>query len=114
MKHHNSERRCAERIAISLPATLVYGDQNFQSKALDISLCGMSLITDKKLPENQPIQISISLPSYEQSNIINLSANVIRCSSFKTKFLHGMVFKHLNPHQKLVIQEFSSFHNRLN
>ena len=53
MQNHNFERRCAERIAISLPATLNFEDHNVQSKVLDISLCGMSLITDKKLPENQ-------------------------------------------------------------
>lgn len=113
MSQQTNERRCAERTAISLPGTLHFDNHDYQIKILDISLCGLSLVTKQAFPQNHSVNVSLFLPSYEQSNLINLKAMVIRCSAIHHDFLHGLAFESLNPHQQLVIQEFTSFHSRL-
>lgn len=113
MTNNNIERRCAERIAISLPVTLKVDHSLLSSKMLDISLCGMSLICSDKIAENKPLNISLTLPSYDQNNQLNLSANVTRCLNIKNQFLIGLAFNHLTPHENLTIKEFCTFHQRL-
>lgn len=107
-----TERRCADRIAISLPATLHLENRDFNSKILDISLCGLSLVSDQPLANQQNIKLTLSLPSYEQNNTLDLAAKVVRSSNIQHQYLVGLAFETLSPHQVLVIQEFSSFHNR--
>lgn len=116
MNHINTERRCANRTAISLPVTLKIDHNAVASKMLDISLCGMSIITSDKIVEHHslnPIDISVTLPSYEQSNQLNLSATIVRSTNFQNQFFIGLAFTNLNLHQQLVIKEFCAFHQRL-
>jgi len=79
---------------------------------LNISLCGMGILSEHALNETEKVSLELTLPGYSQTQNLKLNAEVVHCTLVHDTYFIGLVFTGLDMHQQLVIKEFSHFHQR--
>ncbi len=108
----DNERRCSPRISVTRTVKITSSETTNTGKMLDISDCGTGLVCESAIELEKEIELSFSLPGFDQQNTLNLSARVHHATPVNTKYLIGLQFINLSPHSQLVIKEFSKFHKR--
>ncbi|WP_029406825.1 PilZ domain-containing protein [Thiomicrorhabdus sp. Milos-T2] len=111
---NKNEQRCSERISINRKVNLDIQAETYPVKMVDISHCGIGIVSPKVLQDNTLLEIEFDLPGYEQNSNIKTQAQVIHSTPINHNYLIGLAFINLNLHSQLVIKEFSNFHNRFN
>ncbi len=112
----NRDQRCGERILVNR-AVEINSIRNPEMKAsraklLDLSFCGIGVISNQAYQPDEALILTFSLPGYEGDQTLSIQAKVIHTQPVQDQFLTGLVFPDLNPHQSLVIKAFVNFHQR--
>lgn len=118
-----TEQRCAQRIALNRQASVQLNPNHPQASTstsahtlpaqlLDITTCGAGLLCTQTLPQGEAVSVEFSLPDYEQDHIMRVEGQVTHLTKTQNRYLIGMQFTQLTPHQRLVIQGFIAYHQR--
>ena len=68
------------RVQFNVGATIRIGERQFQGAVENLSMTGMFLVTDEKLSENQPVDITIVLTGTEPEIAVNFNGIVTRAA----------------------------------
>lgn len=127
------QAKCLERISINRPVHLIAlnvialnGDQKNNPiqkgqsatstedlKLVDLSNCGVGLLSAKPYQVNQSVALQLSLPTYSQTQQLTLNGLVKHATAVHNNYLIGCQLLNLSAHDQLVIKEFFAFHRRL-
>lgn len=109
-----TDPRCAQRISINRSATLKAPDTEapVQAKLLNISMCGAGILCNHNLHIGEVITLNFSLPNYDNENDLTITSKIACFSKVQNQYLIGVEFSELNTHEELVIQSFTSYHER--
>ncbi|MBO1923160.1 PilZ domain-containing protein [Thiomicrorhabdus sp. 6S3-12] len=109
---HDTERRCSPRIAINLPVSLACNEQLLKCKLIDISMCGIGLISNTELPVCTPALIHLKLPNEDGFIDMKLQAKITRCTKIRDQHLIGLQFVDLSGFHEYELSAFFSYHSR--
>ncbi|QKI89942.1 PilZ domain-containing protein [Thiomicrorhabdus xiamenensis] len=109
---HGSERRCSPRIAINLPVSLECNEHVLECKLIDISMCGIGLISNATLPVCTPAIIRLKLPNEDGFINMKLQAKITRCTKIREQYLIGLQFVDLSSFHEYELSAFFSYHSR--
>jgi c-di-GMP-binding flagellar brake protein YcgR len=114
-----TEQRSAQRITLNRQAVLQLNANPLQlsepalpAQLLDISAEGAGLLCEQTLPHGEALSVEFSLPDYEQEHLMHVQGQVTHLTKTQNRYLIGMQFTELTPHQRLVIQGFVAYHQR--
>lgn len=107
-----NEQRCSDRTAVTLPAQLKTSLETEAVKIVDISCCGIGIITTQQVVTGDDVALNFVLPGYAQNNPLSINAKVIHTTSVRDKHLIGLSILSPSQHDILVLKEFFNFHQR--
>ena len=109
-----TDPRCAQRVSINRSATLQAPntEQPVQAKLLNISKCGAGILCNHNLSIGEIITLNFSLPNYDNESDLAITSKIACFSKVQNQFLIGVEFSELDTHEALVIQSFTSYHER--
>jgi hypothetical protein len=112
MSQNKIDRRCFQRELINRQVDIIARKKSTQAKIIDISTCGLGLLSEQNYPVNSILQTNFCLPGYEQNNPLQLQGVVARNTAIDNHYLIGIEFLELSKHESLVLKEFLNFHQR--
>lgn len=111
----SSEQRCHDRQSLNRSIYLSSDNQDkIELKMVDISTCGIGLLSPKQITTEENVSLEFSLPVYDQNTIVKIAGKIVRATPVNRQYLLGVEFQNPTPHDILVIKEFFNFHRRFN
>lgn len=113
--HHFIEQRCAERMTIRRPVKLHEASEEsriIHGQLLDISDCGLGILTSEALPLYTQPRVDFTLPTYENETPLCILTQVKRIDKVREQYLVGLEILKPTAHDLLVIQAFFQYHKR--
>ncbi|MCF6345879.1 MAG: PilZ domain-containing protein [Thiomicrorhabdus sp.] len=109
-----TDPRCSKRITTNRSATLQPSgtEEPVQAKLLNISMCGAGILCNHNLAIGDIVTLNFSLPNYDSENGLSISSKIACFSKVQKQYLIGVEFSQLDTHEELVIQSFTSYHER--
>lgn len=93
-------RRCGERVNVSLPGKLNLEQQELDVKIINFSNCGLGLVTHCGVTEQSKVNIHFELPTFDSYHQLNLPAIVIHSTQVNHEYMQRL------------LNEYSSYHHR--
>ncbi|WP_040726209.1 PilZ domain-containing protein [Thiomicrorhabdus sp. Kp2] len=110
-----TEKRCRDRLSLNRKVILTSGENTlYNLKMVDLSTCGLGLLSPKPINEDNLVSLQFSLPAYDQNSNINILGKIMHTTQVNRQYLLGIEFQRLTAHDILVMKEFFIYHNRFN
>ncbi|MDX1353241.1 MAG: PilZ domain-containing protein [Thiomicrorhabdus sp.] len=108
-----AEKRCHDRQMLNRKVTITTEDVTLNDlKMVDISTCGLSLLSPKTLPEQSIVNLHFSLPAYDKNTSLNITGKIVRSTQTHQQHLLGIQFQNPSQHDLLIMKEFFIYHHR--
>ena len=88
--------------------------ERYNLKMVDISTCGLGLLSSKPLNTEHPVEIQFTLPTYNNTANIQITGKIVHNTRVNQQYLLGIEFQNLTAHDLLVLKEFFIYHQRFN
>lgn len=109
------ENRKVERVSTERPVEVHHikavDPQDVKGKMLDLSVSGTGILTDSPIEENEQLKVLFSLPNQEQA--LSLSGTAIHAYKIRNQYLIGVQFNNISDFYASKIQEYITYHHRL-
>jgi hypothetical protein len=109
-------RRCSERIQVNRTVAIQNPLKPIEissfAKILDLSNCGLAFVGTDLYPQDLELTLVFTLPDYETNNTLSILSKVERSQAVQHRYLTGLTFPNLTPHESLIIRAYISFHRR--
>lgn len=79
---------------------------------IDISSCGLGIISELAPHQHEHWLVALSLPTYDNDAPLMLHAQVIHASKVRNQYLVGLEILHPSGHDLIVIRDFFNYHRR--
>ncbi len=95
------------RVQFNVGATIGIRDRSFQGAVENLSMAGMSLVTDERLAEDEPVAITIVLTGVIPEIAVHLKGIVTR----KTENGVGLTFEKMDPDSYLHLKNIIAYNS---
>jgi c-di-GMP-binding flagellar brake protein YcgR len=105
-KARTSELRYAKRANVDKPASLIFNQQVFSVRVINISITGVGILYQHALLPQEQITLKIELNLHGQVFNLNLKGKIVHTTQVQTQFLIGIEFYELSDYSKRIINQY--------
>ena len=106
-------RRCLERINLSASAEWLFNNTRRTGKIVNLSPCGIGLITAYPLNIGQELEVGFQIASFDNIHQLKIPVIVVHTSPVHHQFLIGLQIQHASEHLQRLITEYRLYQEHL-